>query len=76
MAEMCFNHCIENFNCRELTTSEEKCIENCSSKSLGVNQKLMMTYIEVQPDIMNKRAEELQRQQNIVDALNNSNSST
>ncbi|KFM60486.1 Mitochondrial import inner membrane translocase subunit Tim9B, partial [Stegodyphus mimosarum] len=48
MAETCFNHCIDNFNCRDLSPHEEACVEKCSSKSLNVNHKLMMSYIDIQ----------------------------
>ncbi|GBL95477.1 hypothetical protein AVEN_54090-1 [Araneus ventricosus] len=74
MAETCFNHCIENFNSRELTHSEESCIEKCSSKGIAVNHKLMMCYIDIQPEVINKRAEELQKQQDNVNMINNNNS--
>ncbi|XP_054708757.1 mitochondrial import inner membrane translocase subunit Tim10 B-like [Uloborus diversus] len=63
MAETCFNHCIDNFNCRQLTAFEESCIEKCTAKALGVNQRLMMAYIDIQPEIVNKRTEEIQNQQ-------------
>ncbi|XP_015924643.1 mitochondrial import inner membrane translocase subunit Tim10 B isoform X2 [Parasteatoda tepidariorum] len=71
MAETCFNQCIENFNGRQLTPTEESCIEKCSSKGVAVNHRLMMSYMEIQPEIMNKRVEEMQKQQANIDALNN-----
>lgn len=50
------------------------CIEKCSSKGVAVNHKLMMSYIDIQPEVMNKRAEELERQQKTLAATNTVNS--
>ncbi|GFT13317.1 zf-Tim10_DDP domain-containing protein [Nephila pilipes] len=64
MAEMCFNHCIDTFNYRELTPAENSCVEKCSSKGVAVNHKLMRCYIDIQPEVISKRTEEIQKQQN------------
>ncbi|XP_067132632.1 mitochondrial import inner membrane translocase subunit Tim10 B [Centruroides vittatus] len=58
MAELCFNHCVYNMNQRDLTTEEVDCVNKCASKSIHINHKLMSIYMEVQPEIVNKRIEE------------------
>ncbi|GFW06536.1 zf-Tim10_DDP domain-containing protein [Trichonephila clavipes] len=74
MAEMCFYHCVDSFNCRELTPAEDSCIEKCSSKGVAVNHKLMRCYIDIQPEVISKRTEEIQKQQNKLDSIKSTNS--
>ncbi|GIX86551.1 zf-Tim10_DDP domain-containing protein [Caerostris extrusa] len=73
MADTCFNHCVDDFNCRELTSSEESCIEKCSAKGVAVNHKLMMCYIDIQPEVINRRTAEMQKQENNLKMMNNAN---
>ncbi|XP_013790316.1 mitochondrial import inner membrane translocase subunit Tim10 B-like [Limulus polyphemus] len=57
MSETCFNHCVRNLNQRDLTTDEVHCVEKCAAKNININHKVMAIYMEVQPEIINKRVE-------------------
>lgn len=63
MSETCFLHCINTFRQRETTTEERQCVDLCTTKYGRVNQKIITVYIEVQPQIVNKRIEEMNKMQ-------------
>ncbi|CAH1103240.1 unnamed protein product [Psylliodes chrysocephalus] len=68
MTEMCFKRCINNVNTRDLDQDEIECIEDCSSKFIKYNNKLMQNFVVAQTDIVNKRvadAEKLQQESQI-----------
>jgi len=62
MAELCFNRCVHSLGQRNLSADEEFCVDKCASKHVNINHKMMSIYMEVQPQIVNKRNEELQQQ--------------
>ncbi|XP_057371047.1 mitochondrial import inner membrane translocase subunit Tim10 B-like [Daphnia carinata] len=61
MSETCFTRCVNTFQTRELTEDEDRCVELCSNKNIRVNHKVMSVYMEVQPLIMQKRMEEMEK---------------
>ncbi|EFX79889.1 hypothetical protein DAPPUDRAFT_52086, partial [Daphnia pulex] len=61
MSETCFTRCVNTFQTRELTEDEDKCVEMCSTKNIRVNHKIMSVYMEVQPLIVQKRVEEMEK---------------
>lgn len=63
MSETCFLHCINTFRQRETTTEERQCVDLCTTKYGRVNQKVITVYVEVQPQIVNKRIEEMNKMQ-------------
>lgn len=63
MSETCFLRCINTFRERETTTDERQCVDLCTTKYGRVNQKIITVYVEVQPQIVNKRIEEMNKLQ-------------
>ncbi|KAI9565569.1 hypothetical protein GHT06_009361 [Daphnia sinensis] len=61
MSETCFTRCVNTFQTRELTEDEDRCVELCSNKNIRVNHKIMSVYMEVQPLIVQKRIEEMEK---------------
>ncbi|XP_032778372.2 mitochondrial import inner membrane translocase subunit Tim10 B [Daphnia magna] len=61
MSETCFTRCVNTFQTRELTEDEDRCVELCSNKNIRVNHKVMSVYMEVQPLIVQKRIEEMEK---------------
>ncbi|KAJ8028124.1 Mitochondrial import inner membrane translocase subunit Tim10 B [Holothuria leucospilota] len=47
--ESCFNSCVKNFNYRYLTEEEKKCSENCTSKLVNINHRLISVYMDINP---------------------------
>ncbi|KAK7790647.1 hypothetical protein R5R35_006540 [Gryllus longicercus] len=67
ISESCFTRCVNNFNERELSLDEAKCVEFCAGKHVKMNHKVMEVYMEVQSVITNKRIEEIQNAQAQLD---------
>lgn len=63
MTETCFSKCIDNINSRKLDPNEILCIEDCSSKFIKFNHRLMGTFVEVQNVIVNQRIKDVEEQQ-------------
>lgn len=63
MSETCFLHCVNTFRQRETTAEERQCVDLCTTKYGRVNQKIITVYVEVQPQIVNKRIEEMNKMQ-------------
>ncbi|XP_063928229.1 mitochondrial import inner membrane translocase subunit Tim10 B [Zophobas morio] len=61
MTERCFYRCIENTNSRHLTPSEIECSEECATKFIKFNNKLMMNFVNRQNDIMSRRIKEAEQ---------------
>lgn len=59
---MCFKHCADNFNSRELSTEESKCLDRCVIKFSSVNQRVMSGYVEEQTLINTRRMKEMELQ--------------
>lgn len=59
----CFNRCITNFHQRPLDDLEGGCIDRCTKKHMNVNNAVMFTYAEMQPQIIQKKIEEAEKQQ-------------
>ncbi|KAJ8933019.1 hypothetical protein NQ314_014258 [Rhamnusium bicolor] len=58
MTEICFARCIDNVNSRILDQNEINCVDDCSSKFVKFNNKLMQNFVTAQTNIVNKRVEE------------------
>ncbi|XP_051539699.1 mitochondrial import inner membrane translocase subunit Tim10 B-like [Myxocyprinus asiaticus] len=60
MTEMCFQRCTSNFNYRNLTMDEEHCVDNCAGKLIRTNHRLMGTYVQLMPAMVQKRMQEME----------------
>ncbi|KAL3267104.1 hypothetical protein HHI36_011244 [Cryptolaemus montrouzieri] len=66
MTETCFGKCVDNLNSRILNPNEKECIEDCASKFIKFNHKLMSTFVEVQSLIVNRRMKEVEEQSQMM----------
>ncbi|XP_048454244.1 mitochondrial import inner membrane translocase subunit Tim10 B [Rhincodon typus] len=55
MTETCFNKCVTNLNYRSITLTEENCINNCAGKLIHTNHRLMSSYVQLMPTIVQRR---------------------
>ncbi|XP_072301618.1 mitochondrial import inner membrane translocase subunit Tim10 B [Eucyclogobius newberryi] len=60
MTEICFQRCSSNFNYRNLTMDEERCVDNCAGKLIRSNHRLMATYVNIMPRMVQRRMEEME----------------
>lgn len=60
MTEICFQRCTNNFNYRNLTMDEERCADSCAGKLVRCNHRLMGTYVQLMPAMVQRRMEELE----------------
>uniref|UniRef100_A0A1A7YXW1 Mitochondrial import inner membrane translocase subunit Tim10 B n=1 Tax=Iconisemion striatum TaxID=60296 RepID=A0A1A7YXW1_9TELE len=60
MTEICFQRCSSNFNYRNLTMDEESCVDNCAGKLIRSNHRLMGTYVQLMPKMVQRRMEEME----------------
>ncbi|XP_017889308.1 mitochondrial import inner membrane translocase subunit Tim10 B-like [Ceratina calcarata] len=71
MSETCFKSCVSSFLSRDMSTEEAQCIQNCSSKHINANHRIMEIFMEVQPAINRRNMEELRRAQSTLEAAQN-----
>ncbi|KAG7261378.1 hypothetical protein CRUP_036092, partial [Coryphaenoides rupestris] len=60
MTEICFQRCTSNFNYRNLTMDEDRCVDNCAGKLIRSNHRLMGTYVQLMPKMVQRRVDEMQ----------------
>ncbi|XP_058483579.1 mitochondrial import inner membrane translocase subunit Tim10 B [Solea solea] len=60
MTEICFQRCTNNFNYRNLTMDEERCVDSCAGKLIRSNHRLMATYVQLMPRMVQRRMEEME----------------
>ncbi|CAK6953912.1 mitochondrial import inner membrane translocase subunit Tim10 B [Scomber scombrus] len=60
MTEACFQRCSSNFNYRNLTMDEERCVDSCAGKLIRSNHRLMGTYVQLMPRMVQRRMEEME----------------
>lgn len=60
MTEICFQRCSSNFNYRNLTMDEERCLDSCAGKLIRSNHRLMGTYVQLMPQMVQRRMEEME----------------
>ncbi|XP_029303251.1 mitochondrial import inner membrane translocase subunit Tim10 B [Cottoperca gobio] len=60
MTEICFQRCSSNFNYRNLTMDEERCVDSCAGKLIRSNHRLMNTYVQLMPRMVQRRMEEME----------------
>ncbi|XP_072230747.1 mitochondrial import inner membrane translocase subunit Tim10 B [Leuresthes tenuis] len=60
MTEICFQRCTSNFNYRNLTMDEESCVDSCAGKLIRSNHRLMGTYVQLMPQMVQRRMEEME----------------
>ncbi|XP_040907013.1 mitochondrial import inner membrane translocase subunit Tim10 B [Toxotes jaculatrix] len=60
MTEICFQRCTSNFNYRNLTMDEERCVDSCAGKLIRSNHRLMGTYVHLMPRMVQRRMEEME----------------
>ncbi|XP_075146456.1 translocase of inner membrane 9b [Haematobia irritans] len=66
VTELCFSRCVDNFNERDLAKHEEACVSRCVNKFALFNQNMMKVYVEVQSEINQRRMQELEENQKII----------
>ncbi|XP_059488885.1 mitochondrial import inner membrane translocase subunit Tim10 B [Neocloeon triangulifer] len=59
VSETCFNNCVTSLHSRDLQTDEISCVERCCGKFVKTNHAIMATFVEIQPIIVNRRIEEM-----------------
>ncbi|KAL9871458.1 mitochondrial import inner membrane translocase subunit Tim10B [Glossina fuscipes] len=67
ITELCFDRCVDNFNGRVLSNTENICVNHCVNKFARFNQAMMKVYVEVQTQLNQKRLKELEEQQKLLD---------
>ncbi|XP_061105315.1 mitochondrial import inner membrane translocase subunit Tim10 B isoform X3 [Conger conger] len=60
MTEICFQRCTSNLNYRTLTMDEERCVDSCAGKLIRSNHRLMGTYVQLMPGIVQRRMQEME----------------
>ncbi|CAL8267964.1 unnamed protein product [Merluccius merluccius] len=60
MTEICFQRCSSNFNYRNLTMDEDRCVDNCAGKLIRSNHRLMGSYVQLMPKMVQRRMDEMQ----------------
>ncbi|XP_035482752.2 mitochondrial import inner membrane translocase subunit Tim10 B [Scophthalmus maximus] len=60
MTDICFQRCTSNFNYRNLTMDEERCVDSCAGKLIRSNHRLMGTYVQLMPQMVQRRMEEIE----------------
>uniref|UniRef100_A0A3Q4AJ74 Mitochondrial import inner membrane translocase subunit n=1 Tax=Mola mola TaxID=94237 RepID=A0A3Q4AJ74_MOLML len=60
MTEICFQRCTSNFNYRNLTMDEERCVDSCAGKLIRANHRVMGTYVQLMPRMVQRRMEEME----------------
>ncbi|XP_054482297.1 mitochondrial import inner membrane translocase subunit Tim10 B [Anoplopoma fimbria] len=60
MTEICFQRCSSNFNYRNLTMDEERCVDSCAGKLIRSNHRLMSTYVQLMPRMVQRRMDEME----------------
>ncbi|KAL0269838.1 UNVERIFIED_CONTAM: hypothetical protein PYX00_007437 [Menopon gallinae] len=68
ITESCFVHCVNQLGQRDLTQDECSCVDVCTKKYVNVNNKVMQVYMEVQSQIINRKIEEVNKQQAAISA--------
>ncbi|MBN3300632.1 T10B translocase, partial [Amia calva] len=58
MTEICFQRCTNNLNYRTMTMDEEHCLDSCAGKLIRSNHRLMATYVQLMPGIVQRRLAE------------------
>lgn len=61
MTEICFQRCTSNFNYRSLTMDEERCADSCAGKLIRSNHRLMGTYVNLMPGMVQRRMAEMEK---------------
>ncbi|KAL0994952.1 hypothetical protein UPYG_G00129880 [Umbra pygmaea] len=61
MTEICFRKCTSNFNYRTLTMDEERCADSCAGKLIRSNHRLMGTYVNLMPGMVQRRMAEMEK---------------
>ncbi|XP_030010865.1 mitochondrial import inner membrane translocase subunit Tim10 B [Sphaeramia orbicularis] len=68
MTEICFQRCTSNFNYRNLTMDEERCVDSCAGKLIRSNHRLMGTYVQLMPRMVQRRMEEMESKAKAAEA--------
>ncbi|KAM8900569.1 mitochondrial import inner membrane translocase subunit Tim10 B [Spinachia spinachia] len=68
MTEICFQRCSSNFNYRNLTMDEERCVDSCAGKLIRSNHRLMATYVQLMPRMVQRRMEEMESKAKAAEA--------
>ncbi|XP_019941810.1 mitochondrial import inner membrane translocase subunit Tim10 B [Paralichthys olivaceus] len=60
MTEICFQRCTSNFNYRNLTMDEERCVDSCAGKLIRSNHRIMGAYVQLMPRMVQRRMDEME----------------
>ncbi|CAG9828203.1 unnamed protein product [Diabrotica balteata] len=63
MSELCFKRCIDNVNSIKPDEGEIACVEDCATKFIKMNNKIMQSFIVAQTEITNKQRAEAEKKQ-------------
>jgi len=55
--ERCFRDCIIDLTQRNVTTEEDKCLNDCTTKLTNLNHRLLSTFMVEQPRQIQKKVE-------------------
>lgn len=53
---------------RDLSQDESGCVDMCTKKHVSVNHKVMQVYMDIQPHLINKRIEEVNKQAAVLES--------
>merc|ERR1712168_423103 len=63
ITEACFARCVSNLGYKELTSLERECADNCGSKYINGNHRLMATFLGIQQTRQQAIIENAEQQQ-------------
>ncbi|XP_053988774.1 mitochondrial import inner membrane translocase subunit Tim10 B-like [Hylaeus volcanicus] len=63
ISETCFKRCMNTLFSREISVDEDVCLSKCLEKHINGNHKMMEIFMEIQPILVQKRIEEVQKAQ-------------
>jgi len=70
--ERCFRDCIVDLSRRDLTTEEDKCLDDCTTKLTKLNHRLLGTFMVEQPRFTQKKIEEAEKTAAALQAMQQS----
>lgn len=70
--ERCFRDCIVDLSRRDLTTEEDKCLDDCTTKLTKLNHRLLGTFMVEQPRFTQKKIEQAEKDAAAMQAMQQS----
>ena len=60
--ERCFNHCVIDLHSRKVNSEEEKCLNDCTTKTSKLQHRLVNAFMVEQPRITQQKIEKAQKE--------------